>query len=529
MHVTFYGAIREVTGSMHLLETGKDTLLLDCGLYQGRRKESEAKNRVFPVDPKLITNMILSHAHIDHSGRIPLLVKGGFNGRIITTRTSVDACSFLLRDSAHIQESDADYLNYKTVRGHLYNLINAKKNGLTNRERGEIAKILKLNGLRLNKEVISGLLAKHNLNSVEPLYNMADAEAALSAFDGYPYNTPVTIGKGMTVTFFDAGHILGSALCLISFREKGRKFNVIYTGDIGRFGRPILKSPTLKFPEDIGPIDLMIMESTYGARHHEPTEELKDRLAEVINDTYAKNGVVVIPAFAFGRTQDVVYIIHELYNEGRVPKLPVFVDSPLASNLTRVFAEHPEVYDKATHKAFLEKGQNPFEFSQLSYIGSVAESMECMKSTTPHIIISSSGMCEAGRILHHLRYRVHNPNNTIVIVGYMAQHTLGRRIMEKGWEAKQQGGKGEAPVIKILGKEYPLKADVVKIGGFSAHADRDEMLTFLRKSNLHVKNIAVVHGEEDQSLAFAAFLKEKGFNAFVPKKGQTITSYRVNL
>jgi len=522
MHVTFYGAIREVTGSMHQLEAGKDRILLDCGLFQGRRKETEAKNRVFPVDPELITNMILSHAHIDHSGRIPLLVKGGFNGRVITTRTTADACSYLLRDSAHIQESDALYLNYKTVRGHLYNLANGK-NHLTNRERSEIAKILKHNGLRLNKEAIAGLLAKHNLNSVEPLYSMSDAEAALTAFDGYPYNTPVTIGKGMTVTFFEAGHILGSALCLLSFRERGRRFNVIYTGDIGRFGRPILKNPTLCFPDNLGPIDLMIMESTYGARHHEPTEELKDRLAEVINDTYDRKGVVVIPAFAFGRTQDVVYIIHELLNEGRIPKLPVFVDSPLAGNLTRVFAEHPEVYDKETHRTFLEKGMNPFEFKGLSYISTVAESMECMKSTTPHIIISSSGMCEAGRILHHLRYRVHNPNNTIVIVGYMAQHTLGRRIMELGWDYKQDGRRGKPPIVKILGKEYPLKADVVKIGGFSAHADREEMYTFLKKSNLQVKNIAVVHGEEEQSNAFAAFLKEKGLNAFVPKRGQTIT------
>ncbi len=523
MHVTFYGAIREVTGSMHLLETGKDTLLLDCGLYQGRRKESEAKNRVFPVDPELITNMILSHAHIDHSGRIPLLVKGGFNGRIVTTRITADACNYLLRDSAHIQESDADYLNYKTVRGHLYNLSHAKKTTLTNRERSEIGKILKHNGRRLNQTAINQLLTKHNLKSVEPLYSMSDAEAALSAFDGYPYNTPVTIGKGVTATFFEAGHILGSALCLITFREKGRIFNVVYTGDIGRFDRPILKNPTLTFPKDIGPIDLMIMESTYGARHHEPTEELKGRLADVINDTYAKKGVVVIPAFAFGRTQDIVYIIHELYNEGKVPRLPVFVDSPLASNLTRVFAEHPEAYDKEAHKTFLERGQKPFEFKELTYIGSVEESMECMKSTTPHIIISSSGMCEAGRILHHLRYRVHNPNNTILIVGYMAQHTLGRNIMEKGWEAKQKEHKGEPPMLKILGKEYPLKADVVKIGGFSAHADREEMYGFLRKSSLTIKNIAVVHGEEDQSLAFAAFLNEKGFNAFVPKKGQTIT------
>ncbi|MCG8472406.1 MAG: MBL fold metallo-hydrolase [Desulfobacterales bacterium] len=523
MHVTFYGATREVTGSMHLLETGKDRILLDCGLFQGRRKESDAKNRIFPVDPALITNMVLSHAHIDHSGRIPLLVKGGFNGRIITTRTTADACHYLLKDSAHIQESDANYLNYKTVRGHLYNLSHAKKGQLTNRERGEIARLLKHNGLKLNATAIDNLLDQYNLKKVEPLYSMADAEAALSAFDGYPYNTPVTIGKGVTVTFFEAGHILGSAFCLLSFTERGQKRHVLFTGDIGRFDRPILKNPTLGFPEGLGPIDLLIMESTYGARHHEPTVELKERLGEVINETTQKDGVVVIPAFAFGRTQDVVYIIHELYNQGKVPRIPVFVDSPLAGNLTRVFAEHPEVYDDMAHHTFLERGKKPFEFKELTYIDSVAQSMECMKTTTPHIIISSSGMCEAGRILHHLRYRAHNPNNTIVVVGYMAQHTLGRRILELGEAFEAQGRKGDPPMVKILGKEYPLKARVVKIGGFSAHADQEEMLRFLRKSNIQIKQIAVVHGEEEQSLAFRDTLKEKGYKAVVPRPGQTVT------
>lgn len=523
MHVTFYGATREVTGSMHLLETGKEKILLDCGMFQGRRQESNAKNRTFPVEPGLITNMVLSHAHIDHSGRIPLLVKGGFSGRVVTTRTTTDACHYLLKDSAHIQESDANYLNYKTVRGHLYNLANSKKKKVTNRERTEITRLLKHDKLKLNTKVIAELLAKYNLKTVEPLYTMADAEAALSSFEGYPYNTPVTIGKGVTVTFFEAGHILGSAFCLISFTEKGRKFNVLFSGDMGRFGRPILKDPTLSFPKDIGPIDLLIMESTYGARQHEPTEALNDRLGEVIRQTHDRGGVVVIPAFAFGRTQDVVYVIHELYNQGKVPRIPVFVDSPLAGNLTRVFAEHPEVYDRATHKAFLERGMKPFEFKELTYIDTVAQSMECMKTTESHIIISSSGMCEAGRILHHLRYRIHNPANTIGIVGYMAQHTLGRRIVDLGDAYEKAGRKGPAPTVKLLGKEYPLKARVVKIGGFSAHADREEMLTFLNKSGLTIRQIAIVHGEEEQSLAFRDFLKEKGHKVFVPKPGQKIT------
>ena len=521
MQFTSFGAAREVTGSMHLLETGKDRILLDCGLFQGKRKQTIEKNQAFPLDPASLTNMVLSHAHIDHSGRVPLLVKQGFSGRIITTRITTDACDFLLRDSAHIQESDANYLNYKKVRGHLYNLIHAKTGELTHRERKKISKSLKLDEFKLNPQAIGRLLEKYQLEGVTPLYTAAHARAALAAFDGYPYNTPVTIGKGMTLTFFDAGHILGSAMCLLTFRDRGKKTNVLYTGDMGRFNRPILNNPNLKFPKDIGPIDLMLMESTYGARDHDPTEDIRTALARVITDTHDRQGVVVIPAFAFGRTQDLVYLIHELYDRNQVPKLPVFVDSPLASNLTRVFAEHPEAFDKATHESFLEKGRRPFEFPHLTYIDSVEASMACTRSKTPHIIISSSGMCEAGRILHHLRYRIHNPANTILMVGYCAGHTLGRRILDKGLSKKTK----ETPRLKILGKEYPLHARVVRIGGLSAHADRNEMLTFLKKSRLQVKRIAIVHGEEDQSLAFKDFLHQNGFNAFVPRPGTPYFSH----
>ena len=520
MIVTFYGAVREVTGSMHLLSVNKDNILLDCGMFQGRRKESEIKNKNFPIDPKFVTNMLLSHAHIDHSGRIPLLTRGGFNGRVLCTRTTRDASEFLLSDSAHIQESDAGYLNYKTLRGHLYKLKNSKKNNLTNREKSEIGKTLKKGRHELDVATINSLLEDYNLRRVEPLYTYGDAVRALGFFDGYPYETPVTIGKGMTATFFDAGHILGSAMVMINFRENGRRHNVLFTGDIGRFNSPVIKDPTLKFPSESNDIDLLIMESTYGARHHESVDDLKERMKAAIKKTVERGGSILIPSFAFGRTQDIVYVLHELYDKNEVPRIPVYVDSPLGNNLTRVYAEHPEVYDKKTHKTFLEKGENPFSFKEIVYTESVEDSMNIMKEKRSHIVISSSGMCEAGRILHHLRWKVHNPNNTILIVGYMANHTLGRRMVEIGREYEKNGRGGNPPEIKLLGKTYPLLARVEKLNGFSAHADQDEMTRFLKKSNLNIKKIAVVHGEEEQSLLFAKHLNKNGFKAMVPHLGQ---------
>ncbi len=522
MIVTFYGGVREVTGSMHLFSANNDNILLDCGMFQGRRKESEIKNRHFPVDPKFITNMVLSHAHIDHSGRIPLLTRDGFNGRILCTRMTLAACEYLLMDSAHIQESDAGYLNYKTLRGHLYNLKQSNKSKLTNREKTEIGKTLKKGRHELNADTINSMIDAYNLKKVEPLYTVQDAAQALTFFDGYPYKTPVTIGKGMTATFFDAGHILGSAMVLICFRENGRKYNVLFSGDIGRFGSPVLKNPTLMFPEDALDIDLLIMESTYGARTHETMDDLKQRLKAVIKETVENNGSVLIPSFAFGRTQDVVYILHELYNANEVPRIPIYVDSPLASNMTRVYAEHPEAFDQATHKTFLEKGINPFSFKEIVYTESVQESMDIMKDTRSHIVISSSGMCEAGRILHHLRWKVHNPKNTVLVVGFMAQHTLGRRIVELSQAYEDSKRKGAPPEIKILGKTYPLRARVETLSGFSAHADQNEMTRFLKDSNLNVKKIAVVHGEEDQSLSFAKHLNEKGYKTIVPHIGQAL-------
>jgi len=527
MFLTSYGAAREVTGSMHLLTTETDRIILDCGMFQGRRKESEEKNRVVPFDPAIIGNIVLSHAHIDHSGRVPMLTSRGFHGRVICTRVTAAAGEYLLLDSAHIQESDANYLNYKTARNFLRQMKSArnrKKAGLKLRDEDivEIRKRLKGEGHKLNIGAIGKLLEANNLKQIDPLYTIADAERALSFFDGYPYGTPATIGRDMTCTFYDAGHILGSSVCVITAREGDRNYTIMYTGDLGRFGKPILKDPTMDFPEEHRKLDLMIIESTYGNREHDPVVRLKNQLKEVITETVERGGCLIIPAFAYGRTQALLYTIHRIYNEGDTPRVPVYVDSPLASKLTRVFGEHPEVYDRETHRLFLEQGENPFVFKELTFVGAVEQSMALNREEKPHIVISASGMCEAGRILHHLRYKIHNPLNTVLIVGYMAQNTLGRRLEERGLQYEQSGRKGDPPIMKILGKEYPLKARITKISGFSAHGDKQELLKFIEESNLDVKRFAVVHGEEDQSLSFAEHLRHEGYDAVVPRQGETL-------
>lgn len=523
MKVTFYGAVREVTGSMHLLTNEADRILLDCGMFQGRRKEAAQKNQTLPFDAATITNIILSHAHIDHSGRIPMLTKNNFNGRILCTRATRDACRYLLADSAHIQESDAEYLNYKTVRSFLSAMKTSKAGKKSSkRKHNHIQKLLKTDGHKLNRQKINELMEKHDIEGVKPLYTSADAEQALDFFDGYPYRHPIAIGKDTTCTLYEAGHILGSALSMIKMRRNNSTYRVCYTGDIGRFEKPIIKDPALNFENTDQDVDLMIMESTYGDRIHDPVKDLKPGLKRILSQTFDRNGTVIIPAFAYGRTQELIYTLHELYDNREVPRVPIFVDSPLATNITRVFGEHPEVYDRETHEAFLEKGKNPFSFDQMHFVGSVEESMALNREEKPHIVISASGMCEAGRVLHHLRHKIHNQRHTILIVGFMAQHTLGRRILEQGLAYEQSGRKDAPPLMKFLNKTYPLKAHVAQLGGFSAHGDRSEMIRFLKQSNLRIKKIAVVHGEEDQSLAFANHLQNEGFSAFVPKPGDTI-------
>jgi metallo-beta-lactamase family protein len=403
MNVTFYGAVREVTGSMHLLATDNDCVLMDCGMFQGRRKESAEKNRVMPFDPGILTNIVLSHAHIDHSGRLPVLTSRDFSGRIVCTRPTAEACEYLLLDSARIQESDANYLNYKNVRNTLSRMkTSGRGKKISKSQKSEIKNLLKKNRHDINTEVINDLIEDYHLERVEPLYTTADAEEALTYFEGNPYHHPISIGKEMTCTFYDAGHILGSAITVIRIHENGRHYNIGFTGDIGRFDKPIIKDPTLNFADEHKDIDLLIMESTYGDRLHEPVKDLKPRLKKVLEDTYNRGGTVLIPSFAFGRTQELLYILHELYDTNEVPRFPIYVDSPLATKLTKVFAEHPEVYDEETHDTFLEKGKNPFSHDKIHFVGSVEESIALNKDKNPHIVVSASGMCEAGRILHRV-------------------------------------------------------------------------------------------------------------------------------
>ncbi len=523
MHVSFYGAVREVTGSFHTLTTENETILFDCGLFQGRRKETEAKNKVLAVDPKIFANVVLSHAHIDHSGRLPLVVKEGFTGQIYCSRATAAASAYLLRDSAKIQEGDASYLNYKTAKSFLAKVRSGDgKVAISAQDLQEIKTLLKSGDHGLRDEVIEKLLRQHHLEVIAPLYSMEEVENALACFQGIPYNETVTIGRGVNCTFYEAGHILGSAMSLISCENGSRRRNILYSGDVGRFDKPIIKNPNLVFAEEHRHVDLLILESTYGNRLHGPIGDMKDRLREVLCETFDRGGSVIIPAFAYGRTQELLYFLHELYLSGEVPAMPVYVDSPLATQITHVFGEHPETYDRETHEVFLRRGLNPFDFSQLKFVQGIEESMALNRDQRSHIVLAGSGMCEGGRVLHHLRHKIHDERNTVLIVGYMGKNTFGRHLQEVGEKYAEEGRSGAPPVVRFFNKDYPLRARVVTLGGFSAHADRDELLRFLRESNLIIEKIALVHGEEDQTLAFAETLRGVGYRVTVPWHGQSV-------
>ncbi len=523
MHVTFYGATREVTGSFHTITTDHDTILLDCGLFQGRRKEAEEKNHVLPVSPKIITNIVLSHAHIDHSGRLPLVTWKDFNGRIFCTRATAHACEYLLEDSAKIQEGDASYLNYKTAKHFLAKLKtgNGKKK-VSKDELRDIKSLLKSGAHRLKTEAIGKLLRKHQLEIVNPLYTMEMADESLKYFRGVPYEHPVTIGHDLTCTFYDAGHILGSAMSVIQYSGGGKTKTVLYSGDVGRFNKPIIEDPTLIFAEEHRDIDLMIMESTYGNRLHDPVVDMKPLLKKVLDETFERGGSVIIPSFAYGRTQELLYFLHELYIADEVQRVPVYVDSPLATKITNVFGEHPETFDEDTHEAFLERGMNPFQFEELKFVQSVEESIALNRDTRSHIVLAGSGMCEGGRVLHHLRHKIHDNRNTVLIVGYMGQNTFGRLLQDKGQKYEADGRSGPPPKVRFYNKEYPLNARVVTLGGFSAHGDKNELTRVLKESNLRIKQLVLVHGEEQQSLAFSKYLKGEGFDVTVPYHGQSV-------
>jgi metallo-beta-lactamase family protein len=463
MKLQFHGAARTVTGSMHLLTINGTRILMECGLYQGHRAESTARNRDLPFDASQIDVMVLSHAHIDHSGNVPSLVKNGFDGNIFVTPGTRDLASIMLRDSAYIQEADAQYLNKKR------------------REKG--------------------------LPPIEPLYTGEDAARSLSHFVSINYGRPFYLAPGVTLTFYDAGHILGSAMVALDIEEDGRQCRLLFTGDLGRPEAPLLRDPVI--PSDV---DILITESTYGNRLHEASEERVNRLRDIVNKVCGRGGKVVIPAFSVGRTQGVVYALHQLIDSGQISPLPVFVDSPLSVNATEIFLLHPECYDEET-LAFLTdtKSRSPFSFESIHYVREVAQSKEINTLEGPAIILSASGMCETGRILHHLKHNIEDRRSAVVIVGWQAPHTLGRRLVEKERE------------VRIFGEVYKRRAEVYVLNGFSAHADRNELLEWFDQANNHIEHVFVVHGEEEASLALAeAFAERRVPNVLVPERGQEV-------
>jgi len=461
VRLTFWGAAQTVTGSLHLVETGGKRVLLDCGLFQGRRAEANRLNREFPVAPASVDAVVLSHAHIDHSGLLPKLWRDGFRGRIYSTHATRDLCAAMLADSAHIQEKDSEWVNRRE------------------RRRGP--------------------------DQVEPLYGRADAEATLEAFVGVDYGASFSPLAGIDVEYRDAGHILGSATMALTIREGGRKVKLGFTGDVGRPSRPILRDP-----EPMPDCDWLICESTYGGKVHDPAERAKERLAHVVAETAARGGKVIIPAFAVGRTQEIVFRLDQLANEGKLLPVPVFVDSPLAVNVTDIFRAHPECYDEEL-RAYMTSDPNPFGFSRLTYIRDVAESKKLNESRLPMVIISASGMCEAGRILHHLRNNIEDPRNTVMIVGFCAPHTLGRRIVERQSD------------VKIFGEPYKLRAQVEVINAYSAHADEPELVSFVSHMDPErLRKVFLVHGDPTRQLALADAVVAAGYaRPLAPARGES--------
>ena len=466
MHLTFCGAAKTVTGSMHQLNIQNKSYLLDCGLYQGRRKEAEERNRKFPFPCDRISAVMLSHAHIDHSGTLPLLVKNGFNGPIYASPGTVDLCRPMLTDSASLQEKDAEFLNKRYLR----------------------RKGIGMNGGQ----------------PVEPLYTTQDAEATFALFRPTPMHTSTPIGPGLQYTSFEAGHIFGSTFMVLDLESDGHKVRLGFSGDLGRPGLPIVRDP-----EPPPAVDYLILESTYGDRIHEPIQSVAAKLAEIVNRTYHRGGKLIVPAFAVGRTQQLVLLLHELTNAKAIPHFPIFVDSPLAVNVTKVFRKHPELFDTEATK-FLDRGEDPFGFSRLTYIKDVEQSKALNDLRGPFMIISASGMMEGGRILHHLKNNIGDPRNTILITGYQAQNTLGRKILER------------QPEVPIFGEPMRLRAEVQELDALSGHADRQEMLDWMKPIAPGLKKVFLVHGEADQQSGFAAAIQSQyGLEVVVPERGQS--------
>ena len=461
MRLTFRGAAQTVTGSMHEIQTKDARYLLDCGLYQGRRKEAEERNRNFPFPAREVAAVVLSHAHIDHSGNLPNLVRSGFTGPIYTSAATAHLCDPMLQDSAYLQERDATFLNKRRMRRHL---VDPESDG----------------------------------GDVRPLYTIEDAQKTLPLFRPVPLHERTEIGPGFAYTSYDAGHMLGSTAMLLEI-EGAR---LIFSGDVGRPGLPIVRDP-----ETMPKADYLIMESTYGDRLHQEIAGVKQRLAAIVNRTASRGGKIIAPAFAVGRTQQLVLMLHELMNENLIPPIPIFVDSPLAVNTTEVFRQHANLFDEDTQRMLGHNG-DAFGFSRLRYIREANESKALNDLRGPFLVISASGMCEAGRILHHLRNNIEDPRNTVLITGFQAENTLGRKIVDK------------MPEVPIFGEPMRLRAEVAKINELSGHADQRELLTWMKPFAKELKKVFLVHGEPSQQSAMAkAIEQEYKLDVVIPARG----------
>ena len=463
MQIHFFGATRTTTGSMYLFEINGRRLLLECGLFQGKREESIERNRNFPFDPKTLDAMVLSHAHIDHCGNLPNLCRQGYDGNIYATFATRDLAAIMLEDSAGIQKDDAEFISKKR--------------------------------------------AKQGLPPVQPLYVAADAEKAMRQFVSINYDRPFPVVDGVTVTFRDAGHILGAAQVVLDVREGGRKFRYLFSGDVGRGGDDILRDPVV-----VEDVDYLQVESTYGAREHSPKPNAEEEACRLVCDTLTKGGKVIIPSFSVGRTQQMVYVLHQLTLAGRLPRVPIFVDSPLSVNATEIYRLHPECFNDSIYK-FLREKENPFGMENLTYIREVAHSMKLNELKEPAIIISASGMAEAGRIRHHLKNNIGDAKNLILFIGYCAEHTLGAQIRS-----------GASPV-NIFGEPYQVRAKVAAVDAYSGHADKNELRRYVEALTGDIKKINVIHGEESQALAFAATLRgmKQQAEVVVPEYKQVVS------
>jgi metallo-beta-lactamase family protein len=462
IEVEFQGATRTVTGSMHIVHTPRARVLLECGLFQGRRKESVDRNRHLPFRARDIDACVLSHAHIDHSGLTPMLAKSGYAGRIHCTPATRDLCAAMLEDAAMIQAHDARYINERIERGEIH---------------GE---------------------------PIEPLYDVEDVVKTLGRMVATPYHLRTNIAPGVDVTFLDAGHVLGSAMVVLDIDDDGEHKRLVFTGDVGRHETPILRDPEIPTGAH-----MLITESTYGDRLHPPRVEIEERLAEVLARTYERRGKVIVPSFALERAQEVVYALKRLHGRGLLPPMPVYVDSPLTVRITDVFKTHPDCYDEDA-SAMLASGDSPFELPGLRYIAEVADSKAISGSDDPCVVISASGMCESGRVLHHLKATLEDPKHTIMIVGFQAQHTLGRRLVEG------------RPRVRLFGVERERRAEVVVLNGFSAHADQADLIALCEgvRERGPLRRIALVHGEPKSQDALIAKLEERRFTEVkAPERG----------